>query len=305
MWDLMKHKKIYLIISGVLLIPGIISLLLFGLNLSAEFTGGSVIKYKFIGEEQKYDEFKDNVKKVFEAKNIEVLEIYNAPPIIEIRTKQIETSAFDEVTAEIKLVTPTVEVSSFETIGPTIGLETTTNAFKALGAASLAIMLYIAYAFRNIPKPFSSIRFGISAIIAMLHDALLLIGVFSILGKFLNVQVDVLFMTATLTVIGFSVHDTIVVFDRIRENLKKLPTSWSFDQVVNYSIVETLNRSFATSLTVLVTLLSLFILGGESIRYFVFALLIGIISGTYSSIFTASPILIIWENAILKRKKKA
>ena len=135
----------------------------------------------------------------------------------------------------------------------------------------------------------------------MLHDALMLLGAFSILGKIFRIEIDALFITAMLTVIGFSVHDSIVVFDRIRENLKKLPTSLSFEYVVNYSIVETLNRSFATSLTVLMTLLSLIVLGGESIRYFVLALLIGIISGTYSSIFTASPILVIWEE--LKSRK--
>ena len=138
----------------------------------------------------------------------------------------------------------------------------------------------------------------------MLHDTFLLVGVFSILGKISGVEVDSLFITAVLTVIGFSIHDSIVVFDRIRENLKKLPTSWDFEQVVNFSIVETLNRSFATSLTVFVTLLSLFILGGQSIKYFVLALLIGILSGTYSSIFTASPILVMWEDKILESRKK-
>jgi preprotein translocase subunit SecF len=129
----------------------------------------------------------------------------------------------------------------------------------------------------------------------MLHDALMVLGIFSLLGKFFGYEVDALFITAILTVIGFSVHDTIVVYDRIRENLGKLPKGMSFSEVANYSLVETLDRSLITSLTVVITLISLLLLGGQSIRYFVMALLIGIVSGTYSSIFTATPILVLWE----------
>jgi preprotein translocase subunit SecF len=147
------------------------------------------------------------------------------------------------------------------------------------------------------------LRFGASAIIAMLHDAFMVLGIFAILGHFFHMELDSLFITAILTVIGFSVHDTIVVFDRIRENLSKLPKSYSFEEVVNYSVVETLNRSLATSMTVLMTLLALVLLGGESIKTFVLAMLIGITSGTYSSIFNASPILVIWESWEQKRKK--
>ena len=136
----------------------------------------------------------------------------------------------------------------------------------------------------------------------MFHDAVLVIGIFSILGYFFGTEVDALFITAVLTIIGFSVHDTIVVFDRIRENLKKMPQSWGFEKIVNFSIVETLNRSLATSLTVIITLSSLYVLGGESIKDFVLAMLIGIISGTYSSIFTASPILVLWEERSKKKR---
>lgn len=160
----------------------------------------------------------------------------------------------------------------------------------------------IANAFRNIPKPYSSFRFGLSAILATLHDVIIVFGIFSILGHFFNIEIDALFITAMLTIIGFSVHDTIVVFDRIRENLGKLPKQMNFEEVVNYSIVETLNRSIATSFTVLLMLLSLYLLGGESIKNFVLAMLIGIFSGTYSSIFTAAPILVIWENFIAKKR---
>jgi len=221
-----------------------------------------------------------------------------------IRTKPVET----EINNDLKEVLDTkfngaVQLS-FETVGPAIGKETTNKAFVALFWASLGILFYIAFAFRNIPKPYSGLRFGISAIVSMLHDALMVTGIFSILGYYFNMEVDSLFITAVLTVLGFSVHDTIVVFDRIRENLNKMPRNLPFSEVVNYSIVETLGRSVATSLTVMFTLFSLYMLGGSSIKAFVLTMLIGIISGTYSSIFTAAPVLVIWEEYIEKKRKK-
>lgn len=180
-----------------------------------------------------------------------------------------------------------------DTVGPVIGRETTINAVESVGVASLAIILYIAYAFREIPKPYSPWKFGIAAVVALLHDVLVVVGIFSLLGHFANVQIDSLFITALLTVIGFSVHDTIVVFDRIRENLRK--SSAPFTQVVNESVLQTLGRSLMTSITVLLTLLALILFGGESIHWFVVALFIGVFSGTYSSIFNAAPLLVLWE----------
>jgi len=303
MQNVMKYKKIYLIISGLVLIPGLISLLTFGLNLAVDFTGGSVFTYDTSQIEQN-EELEQKIKEAFLEQDVSINEYVSTSGSLEIRTGSTESEKNDAILKKIKESYGQISQRSFTTVGPSIGRETTLNAFKALGIASLGIMLFIAYAFRNIPKPYSSLRFGASAILAMLHDAFLLVGVFSILGKLVGVEIDALFITAVLTVIGFSIHDSIVVFDRIRENLKKLPSAWTFEQVVNFSITETLNRSFATSLTVLITLLSLYILGGESIKYFILALLIGILSGTYSSIFTASPILVIWEDHISSRKRK-
>lgn len=193
------------------------------------------------------------------------------------------------------------QITKSEIIGPVIGKETTTNAIKSVAIASLAIIIYIAYAFREIPKPYSPWKFGISAVAAILHDVLVVVGIFSLLGHFQKVEIDALFVTALLTVIGFSVHDTIVVFDRIRENLRKTAGKVTFTEVVNESILQTLGRSLTTSLTVVFTLLALILFGGESIRWFVVALLVGIISGTYSSIFNAAPLLVIWEE--YKKKK--
>jgi preprotein translocase subunit SecF len=182
-------------------------------------------------------------------------------------------------------------------VSGTIASALTQQAIIAVAAAAIAILLYISFAFRNAPNP---IRFGTAAVIAMLHDVLVVLGIFSILGKLLNVEVDAPFVTAMLTIIGFSVHDTIVIFDRIRENLGKR-TGEPFDTVVNHSILQSFVRSINTSFTVVLTLLAVFLFTGEAIRFFVLAMLIGIISGTYSSIFNASQILVVWHNHELRR----
>jgi preprotein translocase subunit SecF len=303
--NMMKYKIWYLVFSAVLLIPGIISLVTHGLNLAIDFTGGSVFEYSFVNVPNLND-----LKSIYQNNDVTIENITSADnnkwivrtksvdPALGTKIKDAVTKKFDSANGDAKLL-------SFETVGPTIGAETTKSAFVSLGWASLGILLYIAYAFRNIPKPYSSLRFGASAVIAMLHDALMVLGIFSILGHFKGTEIDALFITAILTVIGFSVHDTIVVFDRIRENLLKLPRSLNFEYIVNYSVVETLNRSLATSLTVIFTLSALYLLGGLSIKNFTLALLIGIVSGTYSSIFTASPILVLWENYIANKNKKS
>lgn len=192
---------------------------------------------------------------------------------------------------------PYLTITSASQVGAAVANQTTQNAILAVIVASLFILLYVWFSFRKVPK---SLRYACSAIIALLHDVLVLLGIFSILGKYLGIQVDQLFITATLTVVGFSVHDTIVVFDRIRENMQRRTTE-NFEEVVNASLVQTMARSLNTSLTVLFTLLTLtlFTTGNISVHNFTLALLIGIFSGTYSSIFNASMILVIWEKGEL------
>lgn len=296
--QIIKYSKFFIAFSLLVLIPGIVSIAVFGLNLSIDFTGGSVLEYKFAEIPSN-----DELRSVLDSNEVEVEEIIASNNSVIVRAKPVEASKSAEILETLDEQFSPVEQLSFETIGPTVGAETTKKAFLAVGIASLAIVLYIAYAFKDISEPYSSFRFGLSAIVAMLHDAILVLGVFSIFGWLYGVEINALFITAILTIIGFSIHDTIVVFDRIRENLSKLPTSYSFSDVVNYSVVETLNRSLATSLTVVITLSALFLLGGESIKFFVLALLVGIISGTYSSIFTASPVLVYWEEFVSKRRK--
>ncbi|MBI2620843.1 protein translocase subunit SecF [candidate division WWE3 bacterium] len=298
--DLMRYKKVYLLISVLALVPAAAFLFLYRLNLSIDFTGGAVFELEF---EKNVAGEKQSITEVFKEKGVGVegVEAVNDKVLV-VRTDAIDNSRKDEVEKALHEKFGVVVEKSFETVGSAVGRETTRRAFSALGIASVGIVLYITYAFRNVPKPYSGFRFGISAILAMFHDALVVVGVFSFLGRFYGVRIDPMFVTAILTIIGFSVHDSIVVFDRIRENLGgKFSKGTSFSEIVNYSIVETLNRSFATSLTVLIVLLALFLLGGGSTREFVLALLIGIASGTYSSIFVAAPVLVMWEEIAVER----
>jgi preprotein translocase subunit SecF len=298
----MRFKYWFFAISLIAIIPGIYSLIRYGLNLSIDFTGGSLIEIK--SAQIKNDIDVDKIKSAFKLQKVVVASVQktgNGGYLF--RTQPIETKTKDYALKEAKKTFPNISELRFETVGPVIGAELTTKALEAVLVASLAIVLYIAYAFREIPKPYASWKFGVAAVIALLHDALVVIGAFSLLGHFLQVQVDALFVTAILTVIGFSVHDTIVVFDRVRENLRKTSGKFSFENVVNESILQTLGRSLTTSLTVLFTLLALILFGGESIRWFVVALFIGVFSGTYSSIFNAAPILSLWEESSAKSSK--
>lgn len=295
--NLIKHRKLYFLISGIVIIPGFISLLLFGLKPSIDFTGGSRFELQIPGDISS-SEVKDSLTK----KNVPVVSVRSEENnTFLVRTDTLGSGARKKVSNQIKSAYPEVKELSFETVGATIGKETTRNALYAVVIASIAIMIYIAFAFRHVSQPVSSWKFGVCAIIALIHDVLVVVGLFSILGYFFQIEVDSLFITALLTVMGFSVHDTIVVFDRIRENLKKHPGA-DFEVNVNNSILETLNRSLNTSITVILVLFMLLLFGGVSIRWFTVALLAGMIAGTYSSIFNASQLLVVWYEFDKKRK---
>ncbi|HEV2339458.1 MAG TPA: protein translocase subunit SecF [Patescibacteria group bacterium] len=294
--NIIKYRNIFFAISLLVIIPGIISLALFGLNLSVDFTGGSVISLAY-GKAPSIS----TIQHVFTEIHEPVYSLTQQGQQVTIKTKPLTDAQHTTLLQIMYAQTGPFQENEFITVGPTIGSETTTNALLGVSLASVLIVLYIGLSFRKVPKPASSWRFGICAIIALLHDAFVLLGVFSLLGHFLGVQVDSLFITATLTVIGFSVHDTIVVFDRIRENLTKLGGS-HFADTVNASISQTMTRSLNTSMTVILVLLALLLFGGESTTWFVAALLIGVISGTYSSIFNAAPLLVVWQEFPEKRK---
>lgn len=303
MLDIIGKKNWYFLFSFLLIIPGVISLFLYGLNLSIDFTGGSRITFLFnkpVSQVQVAE-----VRETFEKQKIEISTLQTSKKEVFVRTKPMSEKQDAVLLTELNKNKKVGDFKQeqFETIGPTIGREITLNALKAIAIGSVLIMLYIAWSFRKVPKPASSWRFGITTIITLLHDVLVLVGIFSILGHFFHVEVDTLFLTALLTVMGFSVHDTIVVFDRIRENMLRNP-SGEFAKIVNHSILQTLTRSLNTSLTAMLVLFTLLLFGGETMRWFIVALLIGIATGTYSSIFNASPLLVLWQELDEKRKSK-
>lgn len=301
MLDIIGKRKWYYILSLVLLLPGVISLFMWGLTLGIDFTGGTRMTLSY---PQEVNQEKINqIRNVFEENNIEISTLQRSEDSVIIRTKPLDETQNAKLVEDLQENTGEVMQEQFATIGPVIGQEIALNALYAIGIASTLIVFYIAWSFRGVRKPVSSWRFGICAIIAMLHDALFVIGVFSLLGHFYGIEIDSLFVTALLTVIGFSVHDTIVVFDRIRENLRR-DVEASFPQVVNDSLLQTLVRSLNTSFTTMLVLLTLLLFGGETIFWFVFAMLIGMAVGTYSSIFNAAALLVTWQEWSQNKKIK-
>ena len=313
--NIIKNRYIYFFISLLIIVPGIVFM---GLNwskngtgplpLGIDFRGGSLLEVQFAGTRPSvqdvnslYGEFSNNAEQI-------------SDPVIQplgedsfsIRSKSMTDETKGKLVTEMESrFGSTVTVLNFTSVSPAIGAEVTRAAGIAIFMAAVAILLYIWWAFRGVQHPY---RYGTAAIIAMLHDVLVVLGTEAILGYFLGWEADALFLTALLTVIGFSVHDTIVVFDRVRENSNILRRV-EYETMVNHSIVQTLDRSIATQLTVMLTLFALVLFGGDSTRHFVLILLVGIFSGTYSSIFNAAPILVVWENhewkTWFKRKESA
>ena len=294
--NIIKKRNWFFIFSALVIIPGAIALALWGLRLGIDFAGGTLWEVRF--------ERAVTAQKLREFLTTETIELsaisQTSQNTLFVRLKTADESKINEIKAKLSSNFGKTEDIRLETVGPTISRELTQKAAAALGMAIIGIVAYITWAFRQVPKPTSSIAFGVTTIAALIHDVIVVVGIFAILGHFLQIEVDSLFITALLTVIGFSVHDTIVVFDRIRENLKKHP-SFAFEEIVNHSILQTLARSLNTSLTVIFVLVALLLFGGATIKTFVLALLIGIISGTYSSIFNAAPLLVVWQNVISRR----
>jgi len=288
MWDIVGKRYLWFGISLMLIVPGILALIAFGFPLAIDFTGGSLLDLQFTSQAPEpatvkaiYDQFGFADAQVQSTQN-------NG---LQIRTQSMDDTKKEAIEVALKAKFGEFIELSFDNVSPTIGGEVVARAAETVLIAALGIMLYLWFAFRQVPHAF---RYGVAAVVAMLHDVLVTIGAAAIFGKVFGWQVDSLYLTALLTVIGFSVHDTIVVFDRIRENLVRMRGE-PFDKVVNFSIIQTLNRSINTQLTVTFTLIALILFGGVTIRHFVTIMLIGLLSGTYSSIFNASQILVVWE----------
>ena len=298
MIDIVGKRYWYFALSLLVIIPGLVAM---GIHwsqkgqpfeLAIDFTGGTVQELKF-GKPQNFQT--DEVAAIFGRFGMNPIDVHVQPSgndTLVIRTKELANEIKVQAQAALKEKYGDFTELRADTVGPAVWREVTTTATYAVFAAATFILLYITIAFRKLPKPF---RYGVCAIISMLHDVLVVIGLASIFALAFGWEVDALFLPALLTVIGFSVHDTIVVFDRIRENLQRM-RGLKFEEVVNHSIIQTLDRSINTQLTVLFTLAALILFGGVTTRQFVLTLFIGIISGSYSSIFNAAPLVVVWEN---------
>lgn len=299
-------------------IIAVIFIYLWGLKLGIDFTGGSLMEIKYTKERPAIEKISSELTSL-DLGNIVIQPIGNDGMVL--RFKHIDEPKHQEIIKKLNELSAPVEVNKveekkdaknnetiktsdtsktsefeevrFDAVGPSVGQDLKRKSFNAIFFVLLGIILYISYSFRKVSKPIASWKYGASAIIALIHDTIIVIGIFALLGKIYNIEVNAAFVAAILTVLGYSVHDTIVVFDRIRENLPK--SNENFENTINTSLNQTIARSLITSGTVLLVLLAIAIYGGSSIRDFSLALLFGIFFGTYSSIFLASPLLILWE----------
>ena len=294
---IIDFRKTTYIISGILVGASLLSLAVWGLKLGIDFTGGSLLEIEYVGMRPENSLVLDSLLKI--GITDAILQPTGAKGLI-LRLPDMNEEKHQEIL--IALGGPKVLIDKqFTSIGPTIGKELRRNSLWAIAAVMLAIVAYIAWAFRQVSRPIASWKYGIAALIALIHDVTIPTGIFAIMGRFYGVTIDTLFVTALLTILGFSVHDTIVVFDRVRENLKKIGQRESFDEIVERSLRQTIVRSINTSLTVMLAMLALYIFGGLTTKYFALAILIGVFFGTYSSIFIASFILITWNHWSLRR----
>ena len=290
-----KYSRLLLIVSGIITVVAVVFLAVWGLKPGIDFTGGSLMELSFTTRPESVE-----IQSVFDGLNFKNASIQKTGDNgVIIRTNFLTEEEHQIVLGEIKKNLETQEnqinEGSFQTIGASISNQLKSKALWAFIFVLLGIIIYVAYAFRKVSRPVASWKYGVLAIVALFHDVLLVMGVFAVLGRFAGVEVDTAFVVAILTVLGYSVNDTIVVYDRIRENLQRHGGD-NFSDVVNMGLNQTLMRSINTTFKTLLPLIALFIVGGASIHYFVLALLIGIASGAYSSIFIASPLLVVVYN---------
>lgn len=292
----MKWRWLYFLISLTFLIPGVVSLISFGLKPAIDFTGGSLLEVSFdkVENDQQisYDALKNTLSGYYELDSIQQSEKNQ----VILRGKHIDNKTKNAALAALNTEYGSVKEVRFEAVGPALGKELLKKTMVGVVIAAIIIMFYVWAVFHEL-------KYGVSAILAMFHDTFILLGVFSLLGYFYQIEVDTLFVTALLTTLSFSVHDTIVVYDRIRELRKKHANEKLID-LVDVAVTETLGRSINNSVTIIIMLTALAVLGGTTIHWFAVALLVGAVTGTYSSTFTAAPLLLLWEDIAAKRKRR-
>ncbi len=305
-FNITRHRNLWLAISGGAVAISLALIGIFGFNLGLDFLGGLRWNIEFTGEETIST---DSLTEFFATQDVLEKDAIIQPAgdnEFLITLEELEEKDFENLSAELEKSMGSFEVESFQRVSSSIGQHFQNEAFVAIGLALIAIIVFVAIAFRKIPETINPWRFGGAAIIALFHDVVIIAGVFAVLGFVLDVELSLQFITALLATLGFSVNDTIVILDRVRENLFKQKSRETFEDVIEKSVNETLRRSINTSISTLFPLVFLLIFGADSIFYFILALTIGIAVGTYSSIFIAAPILVSWKEIVdgkVKRKK--
>ncbi len=299
--NIIKFRKVWLIISAIMVLVSIPLIFIFKLEPGIDFTGGSLVEIK-TKDKQSIGQLRENINTFYDKKALVIQESGNNQFII--RTASLEGENYKEFENNLKSKLDNPDILRHESIGASVGRATTNNAIYALLVASALIIIYLAAAFRKVPRSVSPWAFGSIAILTLVHDLSFSFAVFSVVGRIVGFELDSTILVAALTILGFSVHDTIVVFDRIRENIIKNPQKSLADNA-EISINQTIARSLNTSLTAILVLVSMLILGGATIRSFTLMLAMGIGIGTYSSIFVASPILVAYYEYLNRRSKRS
>ncbi len=300
-YRIIQKRKIFLTLSSLAALAAILALMVWGLHFGIDFTGGSFLEVQFTNYQPSITEIQNGLKDA-NLHNLIVQPTNNSVILrFQDNTEEAHQIALQKLQAIIKdKKDASLKELQFDAVGPSIGQELKSKSFNATAIVFIMIILYISIAFRKVSKPVSSWKYGVAAIVALVHDVLFILGVFAVLGHYYGVEVNTPFIAAVLTVLGYSVSDTIIVFDRIRENLPK--SQEDFENTVNRSVNQTITRSINTSFSAILALLAVLFFGGTTIKDFALALIIGIFVGTYSSIFVASPVLVVWDNFTHRKK---
>ncbi|MFA5155077.1 MAG: protein translocase subunit SecF [Patescibacteria group bacterium] len=300
-YRIIQKRKIFLSLSSLAVVASILAISFWGLNFGIDFTGGSLWEVQFTNYQPSITELQNALQPVG-LHNLVIQPTSNSVIMrFQDNTEEAHRAAMNSLQALVK-DKPGAAVSElqFDAVGPSVGQELKSKSFNATAIVFVMIIIYISLAFRKVSRPVASWKYGVAAIIALIHDILFILGVFAVLGHFFGVEVNTPFIAAVLTVLGYSVSDTIIVFDRIRESLPK--SQEDFENTVNRSVNQTITRSINTSLSSILALLAVLFLGGDTIKDFALALIVGICVGTYSSIFVASPVLVVWDKFTHRQK---
>ncbi|OGD63199.1 protein-export membrane protein SecF [Candidatus Berkelbacteria bacterium RIFOXYA2_FULL_43_10] len=290
MYRIIRKRKYWYLLSGILLAASIVAIAVFGLRIGIDYMGGAIIDYRSTNPEAS-----SIIEGAVRDQGITQYQIKGDENGVTLRTVDLSNETHNKINQVISDKAPDITENSYDNVGPTVGKDLTNKSILAVIIASLAIITYIAYSFRKVPKPLSSWKFGLLAVAALIHDLVITTGFVAVLGHFfIWMEVDALFITALLTILGFSVHDTIVIYDRLRENFIKNPNQ-GIEVSAEESTTQTLARSINTSITTIIVLTALLLFGGTSIKHFILILIVGIFFGTYSSIFIAAPLIVSWH----------